>query len=72
MYHKAKKWAMAAMLASLLQVTIFCDASGIEDFLDDLGVEVRYYDDYWDCGSRRHYWGDCDDDWDFDFDFDWW
>ena len=67
--HKAKRWLMVAMLASLLQVTIYCDEDVWEDILDNF--DVRIYHDDWDCGGH-YYWSDCDGGDDWWFDFDWW
>lgn len=72
MHRSAKKWALAVTLVGLMQIAIVCDARELEEFFDDLGVEV-YYDDcdrgYWDC-HQFDCWSDCDDGWSFDF--DWW
>jgi hypothetical protein len=72
MFRTAKKWALAVALLGLLQVTFVCDAEALEDFFDDLGVEV-YYDRHYGCDDCYHSgcWSDCDDDWSFDFDW-WW
>jgi hypothetical protein len=68
MFRSAKKLALAATLAMLLQVTIVCDPSELEGLFGDLGFDV-YYDDH-DYHHHDDCWYDCDDEWFFDF--DWW
>lgn len=72
MYRAAKKWALAVTLMGLMQLAIVCDTRELEEFFDDLDVEV-YYDDchrgYGDC-HQFGCWSDCDDEWSFDL--DWW
>lgn len=67
MFRAAKRWALAITLMGLMQLTFVCDEDELEDFFDDIGVEV-YYDD--DC-CHSDWWSDCDDDWFFDIDC-WW
>ncbi len=72
MFRATKRWALAITLMGLMQLTFVCDGEELEDFFDDLGIDV-YYDDHRGCGDcyRDDCWSDCDDDWDFDFDW-WW
>ena len=65
MFRMAKRWALAATLVGLMQLTFVCDSDELEDFFDDVGIDV-YYDD-----GCRDCWSDCDDDWFFDVDC-WW
>lgn len=70
MMRTAKKWILVAMLASLLQVTIYCDPQAWEDFFDNLDVQV-YSNDGWDCGGHG-YWYDCGGGDDWWVDVGWW
>lgn len=70
MLRNAKRWALAATLATLMQVTLVCDGpdmDDVEEFFEDLDIEV-HYDDH----GHHHddCWYGCEDD--FFFDFDWW
>lgn len=69
MMRTAKKWITVALLAGLMQITIYCDERAWEDFFNSF--EIRIYDDYRDCGRGRYYWSDCGGEswW---FDFGWW
>ena len=70
MLRATKRWTLVVTLAMLMQVTVVCDGPDfdeLEDFFEDLDIDV-YVDD-----DRHRYdrcWHDCDDD--FFFDFDWW
>jgi hypothetical protein len=70
MFRTAKRWALAVTLLGLMQITFVCDTEALEDFFDDLGVEV-YYDDHYGCGDCHRFdcWSGCDD---WSFDLDWW
>jgi hypothetical protein len=67
MFRTAKRWALAVALTGLMQLTFVCDSDDLEDFFDDVGIEVYYEDD---CGCGDCWYDDCDD-WFCDFGC-WW